>query len=411
MKIVVISNSGEFLPICWRLKREGTDCSIYIHQPRYKHNYDGILPKIPLKNLKEEVGKADIIVFGGPRPNERTKQDIALLKNFGLKANLPGVFGPVAAQLSKDHRVIGGSDELELDRKKGIELAEKTGFAIPEYHEFENLTDGARFLKGRSDLWVFKNGRTYVERFPGELMTKMLDEWLVRKGDECEYVLQKKIDGVELSSEVWIGGARLFNRTLKSKTFCTQSNTVWVEKGTELQQITAHLKGYIGPCSVNCIWKESIPYFLKWRPRFSWDAFYGLATLIDGKLSDFFLNDNVKFFDGYAVSERLSTPPYPYSNPVLLRNFAEDVSIPGRLEDEPAMWFQDIYMDAGKLRCAGADGIIGICTAKGKTLEEAWGRLYHNIGKLKVCSHLQYRTNSLKEHRKRCNQLQNRKVA
>ena len=129
--ILFIANSNEFLPVVWRLRREGADAGIYIHQPRYRANYNGILPKISLKDLKREVGKADIIVFGGPRPNERTKQDIALLKNFGLKANLPGVFGPVAAQLSKDHRVIGGSDELELDRKKGIELAEKTGFAIP----------------------------------------------------------------------------------------------------------------------------------------------------------------------------------------------------------------------------------------------------------------------------------------
>ena len=126
--ILFISNSGESLPIVYRLRREGTDARIYIHTPRYRQNYNGIIQKVSPNNLKKTVKKADIIVFDITRANERTKQDILFLRTFGLKASEPSVFGPVADKLKKDHLVIGAgaiADTLELQRSKGVELAQK----------------------------------------------------------------------------------------------------------------------------------------------------------------------------------------------------------------------------------------------------------------------------------------------
>lgn len=428
-----MSNSGESLPIIWRLRREGVDAGIYLHSPQYRHNYDGILPKISVKDLKKQLRKTDLVIFDITRPNERTKQDIILLKTFGLPLTLGSVFGPVADKLRKDHKIIGASsltEELELDRHKGIDLAEKMGFAIGEHHEFKSLKDGAKFLKGRSDLWVFKpeNNQaldlTYVEKFPGEIVTKMLDEWLTRIGDKCDFVLQKKIEGAEVSSEVWIGqqGPRHFNHTLESKRLMagnlgpaigSQSNTVYIGKDSgllidPLVKMAAYLKskGYIGPCDANCIVKGSIPYFLEWSPRFGYDAIYCLLTLLKGSLSDFFLKDfKADFHNGYACSQRISIPPYPYALPSLRRTFAKDVSIMNQLERTPFCWFQDIYSDAGKLKCAGADGILGVVTARDENLEAAWGKVSSAIEKLKVCSYLQYRNDGFKEHSKRVREL------
>lgn len=429
MKVIVMSNSGEFLPVVWRLKRGGVDVGIYIHNPQYRRNYKGILPQITFGNLKNELKKTEIVIFDITHPNEKKKNDIALLKTFGLKASLKSVFGPVADKLSKYHRVIGASElteELELDRHKGMELAEKMGFALPEHHEFKSLKEGVKFLQGRKDLWVFKPDNnqdldlTYVEKIAGELITKLIDEYTKRIGDKFEYLLQKKIDGTEVSTEVWVNsqGPVHFNQTIEAKRLMdaelgpaigSQSNTVWLKKDDgviikPLKKMAGYLKanGYVGPCDVNCILKDDIPYFLEWTPRFGYDALYCLLTLIKGKPADFFLNDfKVGFHEGYAVSQRLSIPPYPYAEPKLRSIHAKDVSIMGELKDYPQMWFQDIYSDAGKLKCAGADGILGVVTARGGTLEEAWGRLYNAIKKIKVCSYLQYRTDSLKVARKR----------
>lgn len=431
MDVIFMSNSGESLPIVWRLRREGVDAGIYIHHPQYRRNYDGILPKLSVKDLKKQLRKTELVIFDITRPNERAKQDVILLKTFGLKSTLPSVFGPVADKLRKDHKVIGAStitEELELDRHKGIDLAKKVGFAIPEYHKFKNLKDGAKFLKGRSDLWVFKPDDnkefTYVEKFSGEILTKMLDEWLHRINDKCEYILQKKIEGDEVSSEVWISeqGPRHFNHTLESKRFMagnlgpaigSQSNTVWIGKDSglliePLKKMAAYLKskGYIGPCDANCIVKGSVPHFLEWTPRFGYDAIYCLLTLLKGSLSDFFLKDfKADFHAGYACSQRISIPPYPYANPHLRHDFAKDVSIMNRLERVPFFWAQDIYSDTGKFKCAGADGILGVVSARDENLEAAWGKVSSAINKLKVCSYLQYRTDAFKEHAKRIKDL------
>lgn len=428
-----MSNSGETLPIVWRLRREGVDAGIYIHSPQYRRNYSGILPKISVKDLKKRLRKTDIVIFDITRPNTREKQDVILLKTFGLKSTLPSVFGPVADKLRRDHLVIGASavtEDLELDRHKGIELAEKMGFAIPECHEFKSLKAGVKFLKGNNDLWVFKpeNNQaldlTYVEKLAGEIVTKMLDEWLARIGDKCDYVLQKKTEGVEISSEVWIGqrGPVHFNHTLESKRLMTgnlgpaigsQSNTVWIGKNSglliePLKKMAAYLKskGYIGPCDANCIVRGGVPYFLEWSPRFGYDAIYCLLTLLKGSLSNFFLKDfEADFHSGYACSQRISIPPYPYAIPKLRRDFAKDVSIMNRLERVPFFWAQDIYSDAGKLKVAGADGILGVVSTRDQNLEAAWGKVYSAIDKLKICSYLQYRTDSFKEHSKRIKEL------
>ena len=433
--ILFISNSGESLPVVYRLRREGTDAQIYIHHPKYRKNYDGLLKKVSVKDLKKTVKKADTIVFDITHPNERTKEDILLLKMFGLKLTLPSVFGPVGEKLSKDHKVIGISDateEIELQRDKGIELAEKMGFGIPEYHKFDTLSAGMKFLKGNKGMWVFKpeNNQdidlTYVELFPGEIYTKMEGEWQRRIGDDCEYILQKKIDGLELSTEVWIGpkGPVHYNRTFEDKRMMggnlgpaigSQSNTVWIERDLSsvaialLIKMAAHLKsaGYIGPCDVNMIVKGKVPYFLEWSPRFGYDAIYCLFELMNGKLTDFFEKDfKADFTNGFATSQRLSVPPFPYAVPSLLQEYAKDVTIIGRLEKMPRFWGQDIYYNTDHLACAGSDGILGVVTGRGDSLGSAWGHVYRTIDTMNICSYLQYRKDGYKSHKTRLDEFE-----
>lgn len=429
-----MSNSGESLPICWRLRREGVDAKIYIHSRQYRKPHNGLVPKLTIKGLKKEIKLADVIIFDMTHPNEKTKEDQILLKIFGLKASVPSVFGPIADKLKKDHKVIGASaltEQIELNRAKGAKLAEKMGFALPESHRFKTLKEGAGFLKGRKDLWVFKPSgnqdldMTYVEKFPGELASKLLNEYAQRLEKPCEFILQKKINGTEVSTEVWIGqqGPMHFNHTIESKRLMdanlgpaigSQSNTVWIEKNengllTEpLARMAAYLhkEGYIGPCDANCIVAAGKPYFLEWTPRFGYDAIFCLLTLLKSSLSDFFGRDfKADFFDGYAASQRLSIPPYPYASPQLRTKFAKDTLILGKPEKYPFAWLQDVYLDGRQLKCAGADGILGIVVGRGAQLEEAWGRVYNALGKIKVCSYLQYRMDGYKDAKERIRSL------
>jgi len=306
------------------MQKEGTEVKVYLHNSRYRKNYNNIIPKVGLKDLKRAVKKAELIIFDITRVNEKTRQDIALLKMFGVPKKSPTVFGPVADEMkAMGKKVIGAStwtEKIEMDRKLGADIAKKIGLKDPETVEFSSLKEGVKFLKmeGRKDLWVFKPENnldldmTYVEKFHGELADKIANEYRQRLGtDKVEFILQKRVEGVEISSELWWNGkdAVHFNHTLEDKRLMnfnlgpaigSQSNTVWIKKDEngllvkELKRLIPYLKraNYVGPVDINAIIskKDHKPYFLEFSPRFGYDAIYCLLTLVKSSLTDFFLN-------------------------------------------------------------------------------------------------------------------------
>lgn len=433
--IFFISNSGEALPIVYRLRKEGVHAEIYIHVPDCRHNYDGILPKVSIADLRKTAFKADLIIFDSSRPNRKEKQDIALLKMFGCKTNSDNVFGPVADKLKKYIKVIGASaftEAIEMDRKLGTDIAKKIGLEIPETHEFKSFAEGKAFLRGNRHLWVMKPfanqalDLTYVEKFPGELLAKMDGELSQRLNeDKIEYILQRVIEGVEIDIEGWFDGREFvhFNHTIEEKRLMnnnlgpaigSQNNTVWIKRKSDflkdnLLKMAPMLKeaNYIGPVDFNCIISEEDhkPYFLEFTPRFGYDALYCLLSLIDGSLKDFFLKDfRVKFYDGFVSSQRLTIPPFPYTSKELLQSFAKDVPVLGKMDHYPFFWMEDVYKNAG-LACAGSDGVLGVVTGRGHTLGESVAAVYRNLDKIKVGSYLQFRTDLGKAAKRRLETL------
>jgi len=364
------------------------------------------------------------VIFDITHVNEKNKQDVALLKIFKIRTGSPTVFGPVADKLKKNHKVIGASEwteHLEMDRYKGSEIARKIGMNIPETHDFNNLKQGVKFLKGKKDRWVFKPDNnqdldlTYVEKFPGELVMKMQEDYPGRlKTEKIEYMLQKFVDGYEVSTEGWWDGRQwtLFNHTVEDKRLMnsnlgpaigSQNNTVWVKKNPnsllvrELKNLGPYLQraGYIGPVDINAVVAkhDRKPYFLEFTPRFGYDALYCLLSLVKGPIRGFFVtNSKISFHDGFASSERISIPPYPYSSTQLLTAFAKDVPIWGSPEQNPLFWMEDVYLNGGRLKCAGADGILGVIAARGNSLGGSVGNVYRGIDKLRIGAYLQYRT-------------------
>ena len=425
-KLLFVSNSGESLPLVYRLRQEGTDADIYLHNPKMLRNYSGIVDKVRLPGLKAAVKKADVIAFDITMPNDRAPHDLALLRMFGLKTSLPSVFGPLGDKLKKDHLVIGASawsEEIELDRKLGSDIGQKIGMEIAPTKDFKSFKEGIKFLESneaKAERWVMKPHEnqdldlTFCEAHPGDLLARMRGDLPGRIGsDRFEFMLQQFVEGVELSTEMWWDGDKYtcFNRTFEEKKFMTgnlgpaigsQNNIVWMCKdyngilSEQFKKLIPYLRraNYIGPIDINSIIseKDHKPYFLEFSPRFGYDALYNLFQLSRDSLTTFFTKKfSVGFKDEFAASERVSIPPFPYSLPTLLCKFAKDAAITGDLKDMPWFWGEDIYKNEYGLACAGSDGILGVVCDSDPTLWGAVDKVYGHLKRMKVSQDLQFR--------------------
>jgi phosphoribosylamine-glycine ligase len=421
MDYLFICNSGEALPIAYRLQKEKQSVVCYIHNQKYRQNYDGMVKKVQMKGLLSAVEKADLVIFDMNKPVENA-HDRNLQKVF--KARGKWLYGSIADAIrKKGKRVLGVStwtEQVELDRNKGSELAAQAGLKIPLTYEFSSLSEGAGFLgKQKKKIWVFKPYEnqdldlTYVERSPGELFLKLTGEYKKRLPQKTGFILQEVVDGVEISSEAWWTGSKwtCFNHTIEDKCFMnfdlglrigSANNTVWLKtkKGLNtdvFERLTPKIKqsGYVGPVDINCIVsrKDHKAYFLEFTPRLGYDAIYCLLALLSGSLTGFFeyvselSSKKPRFRDGYASSIRVSVPPYPYEEPALLER-AKGIDIGG---DFNGMWLEDVCWNDG-IKCCGADGIIGVMVGRGNSIGGSVGNVYRQIGRTKIAGYVQYRT-------------------
>lgn len=439
-KVVFMSCNGESLPIAHRMLLEGTPTEMYVHNPKARlRNYKGILPRLDVPGLFKALKTADTVIFDLTHPNEGTPWDYELLRMVGIKTHMLGadtftpnsVFGPVADKLRKNHKVIGcstWSEDIELDRTKGAEIAREIGLTLPPAQEFKDLKSGLRFLEsieGTSRLWVLKpfNNQdldlTYVESYQGELTEKFKNELPKRTNESTfHHMLQEKISGTELSTEVWFDGENLVshNRTVEGKKFLcgnlgvqigSQNNTVWLcddKLGVVLRNMRGlipHLKraGYIGPVDANCIISgDGKANFLEWSARLGYDAIYCLLSFLpEGNISSFFLSDfkihstRAKF----ASSARITIPPFPGKDKKELRERAQGVPIVHDIKwlIKNNFWAEDIYYDRTTeiLRCGGRDGVIGVQTATGDNIKDSCESVLRRCESLHVGASKQYR--------------------
>jgi len=417
--ILFISANGESLPVVWRLRKLNPIPNIYIHNPYYKKLYNGMIRKTTLNGLKKTAQNAEIIVFDNVQANTASPQDKALLKLFSLPQSTPSVFGSTAEKLqsSRTHpRVLCGSTLTSVyttDHTKNTQLSKSIGLTTPESHEFSSFDKGISFLSSKKSRWVFKphtTGQTYIEQHPGELIQKLRYEYPKQYTTPIPYTLQQFIEGAEIITEGWFDGKQFthFSHTIEEKRFNnanlgvmlgSQSNTTWIKRNPgfmtqEMQKLIPEMEkaGYTGAVSIKCVIesnKKHRPYCLKIRFAPRYDSLYCLLSLIRSPLSEFYTKTfNVPLYSGYASSQRISIPPYPYATPPLLRQFAENVSVEGRLNN---LYMQDIVFNNG-FKCAGTDGLLGVMVHRGNSIGGSVGELYREIDRLHVSSALQYRS-------------------
>lgn len=423
--ILFIANSGESLPIALRLQKEGEQVAVYIHQERYQRNYDGMIPKIQMNALRAAIRRSDMVIFDMNKPVEN-KRDRALQKLFKVKGDY--LYGPVADSIRSTGIPVFGCAEatetIELDRNAGTSLAKRIGLNIPKTYDFGSLAEGTRFLKNQhKKLWCFKPHEnmdldlTYVEKEPGELLEKFKNQYPKRLPEKIDYLLQEKVEGVEISTEGFWTGKKwvLLNHTMEDKCFMnhdlgprigSSTNVVWLKskKGINtsiFQNLTPWIvkSGYTGPIDINCIisGKNHEPYFLEFTPRMGYDAIYCLLTFFKSVSEWLEYAAGVsgtapQLRGGFGAAVRVSLPPFPYTDePALLKKQAEGVSVSGDLKN---FWLEDVHKNGNDFECSGADGIIGVATGHGSSVKSATERAYEQIEKAKIGGYIQYRTDA-----------------
>jgi phosphoribosylamine--glycine ligase len=386
------SHGGDADALALRVEQEGNEVLLYHVTPfaRQKRLYDGLVPQAqtPLEAIS---WSPDVIIFDNIGEGKIAD---------GLRARGWRVWG--ASQMM---------DRLEQDRAFGLALMRRNGLRIPETYVFKTAGEALPFLKDRPERWVLKpigrgtTAHTYVSKNVDDLI-HFLEKWQSTEEAKQPFLLQKVVDGIEISTEVWVQNGEIVwpaNGTIELKKYGpgnlgpnigSASSTCWVygmddpvivRRGIGKMADWLKQQGYHGVLDWNSIviLEDRYPYGLEWTSRLGYSAIYALLEVTDaevGRLLWDAANGTLRRFPGkpgvgYAV--RVSIQPYPaaelYEGPILSRIMEPatglDVTLP---IDHPNIHPLDVRLDRrGNVETAGYDGVVAEVTGRGRSIEDA----------------------------------------
>ncbi len=413
----LFSTSGDALALALRIADEGNSVDFWVKHANAKASYKNILQQT--NDWRRNLKKDTICIF-----------DMVSL-------------GSIADRLKKSsHLVYGGgklNDRLELDREFGMKLAQISGIKVPEYKVFRVFSKAKTFVTKSDKVWVFKPMNnaspafTYVATDKDD-MIEMLGYFEKTWKGKVEFLLQEKIEGVEISTEqFYVDGVPVkgsLNSTLEAKKFmegdkgpntgCQGSVVRFWKKADPkiyrlgLKKVESFLKRfkYNAPLDCNMIVneKDKLPYFLEWTSRFGYSALYALAEGLNKSLGDFI----AELASGEAGilqpsydwlgAVRVTIPPYPNDDGV-----EKSAGRPLRgIENLDHIWLLDVLYRDGHILSAGVDGVICEVTGIAPTLDELGKSIYGDINKLKIPD-MQFRSDIIKDAKKRIKKLRDLK--
>jgi len=369
--ILLISKEGDGLGAAQRMSLEGCRVHVWIAEERFAKAGLGMVDRV--QDWRAHAPSADFIIT-----------DCVGLGNLE----------PEIKSLGKP--ILGCSavlDKIELDRALGMRLFDTAGVATPETHPFNNLAEAQRLRKEMpwQNGWVIKpSGNLSTAK---TMVVKVETEWdpsLARLSPDCNGILQRCLNGIEVSTEGWFNGQDFLtpmNHTFEEKRFLAgglgvntgcMGNVVLAAPlaGDALTHSTvARLSGFLrqigyrGPLDINCIVNENGAYALEATSRMGYDAVEALAEGLTVPLCDFLYEvacgttDKCPLTDQAMIAVRLSIPPWPVRKP--------DQSSAGETLDGiddstlPHLFLTDLYKEKGSYKTAGGDGVLLKATAKG----------------------------------------------
>lgn len=397
--VLFYSKQGDGVPLALRLATEGAIVKVYTHERPARDGLKGYRNPsvVPTVQMLEQY---DLVLFD--------------MVGLGQRAE---------ALKAKGRLVLGGStfhDKIELDREYGQKVIGRlTSLKVPESKLITSKAQLVQELEASTEPLVLKpQGNQDVN------LTLVSDDDTNRtllsivkgsNGNLLPCLLQKKVKGIEISTEGWFNGQAwmpCFNHTIEHKrlmegdrgpqTGC-MGNTVWMCQEDELVKqallpLTPLLQKveYMGPLDVNCIVTEQEVYFLEFTARFGYDAIQAFSELYKGKMFDFLWkvatrDTNMQFRSDYAMAVRMSMPPYP----ILPKEGAKDIKGVQVLDIENGarshVFLADVMLE-NEVEClAGIDGVIGCVTARGETIQEVRRRAYRTLDRIVIHRDVQFR--------------------
>ncbi|MCS7186150.1 MAG: hypothetical protein RMK89_04250 [Armatimonadota bacterium] len=333
MKFLFISPSGDFLPVARRVKEEGNDVAVWIKSARVRGLgiYRGLLEEHELPNTLTQAFE----VLGG-------EPDAIIFDHIGL--------GDLADELRQHNLPVWGAskvaDKLEEDRVFGLRVMEQVGIKIPlTSPHLSSLADAQSFMRQHPDIekWVVKFEGENAPRSTviGEIeeVLDMLDT-LLGEGEGSKFILQQFVEGVEISTEIWVSGGQIVdpaNATLETKPYLAgnigpntgcMTSIVWayeeavpkiVEEGIGKMADWLEQQGFNGPIDLNSIVNDDGVWGLEWTPRHGYNAVYALFSLFDddiGRVLADAARGQLKVMpvrtDDIAYAIRVYLPPAPF---------------------------------------------------------------------------------------------------
>ncbi len=191
MRIAFLSKYGDAADIALRMALDSNKVSLFIEDPKYKENFQGIVPKAD--TWQQAIKGADLVVFDDTKLSH------------------------IHRQIHKQVPCFGGSEfaaRLENDRAFGHALMERVGIPRIESKSFKSLREVIPHLKEHKVAHVIKPSGIKVEShhvIVGEdednSDTISQVERLIEMGLPVESVeVEERIHGVETGLSIWFNG-------------------------------------------------------------------------------------------------------------------------------------------------------------------------------------------------------------
>ena len=399
MRVLFMSKEGDGLGVAHRMAMQDNHVWFWTVEPRFRRAGTGIIERVP--NWRSVIGRADVV--------------IADMVGFGALEETFKALGKPCISISQ---VL---EQAELQRGLGMQLFHIAGIAIPETYQCQGIEEAKAKIKELpfEPGWVLKPDGNKATSKTLMIKDKEEMEWGLAQVGSGSLIIQRLVDGIEVSTEGWFNGrdwVRPFNHTFEEKKFLVDNlgpatgcmgNVVLRANSNRLTRATIEkLKpflstiGYRGPVDVNCIVGPTRACALEITARMGYDAVEALLEGLREPIIDLFFEvaagtkKEMAVTDQTMMAVRLSIPPWPMGKPK-----EKDYGEPVLGLDEPVLKHvaaTDLYCEKGKYFTAGGDGVLLKATACGSPqgsdlTTEASRRVYRTLSNIRV-NGKQYRT-------------------
>jgi phosphoribosylamine-glycine ligase len=397
VRIAIASEFGCSISWAARLQDEGCDVLLYINGGHGRQRGDDIIHVG--EGIVEKEQNYERFIEWASEGQYSLDPTLVLFDASGM-----GARADEARKLGL-HVIGGGSfmDKLEQHRDFGFKVAQDAGCELPPYEQFnslaavqswaESIGDTACYFK--TDKFIGADIGTYGAK-NGEGLARHMAALRKTTPDRLKCIVQKKIEGVALSTGRWWNGSRWtgpYEFTIEKKKFMNGEigpstgcslNAVWYWEDPKIaealgwENLASEFRRYeasAGLYDINAVIAEDgKPYFLEWTPRLGYDSEMTSGRLCDS-LSDMLWNiatdqgTSVLSTD-LAYAFRISTEPYPWEH----SDWADKHSCVGEpIHGVDGLWdgnfiaYQLRVMD-DVLQVASPEGIVGLSLATGDSL-------------------------------------------